>query len=317
MSDDKFTFNFDLPEKSHIQPKLLTPDAVINFRCYPGISCYNACCKCADITLTPYDVIRLKKRVGKTSTEFLKDHTVPFTMDADGVPGVKLRTTDAGACLFMDEKIGCTVYTDRPTACRYYPLGNMAMKHAEQKHEQQHFVLIKEEHCKGHDEPRPIKILDYRAEQNIEEYDGHNKEYFQLILKKKSAGPALGRPAPMSLQLFFMACFDPDRFRRFVLSDAFKKNYDLEASVYEKIADNDIELMYLGFRLLRQVLFAEASIKEHEGALEKRLEERQEVIEMRRKAEIAQARANDPYQAYKAEVEAEDIAEKDKKNRKE
>lgn len=316
MSDDKFSFNFDLPEKSHIQPKLLTPDAVINFRCYPGISCYNACCKCADITLTPYDVIRLKKRVGKTSTEFLKDHTVPFTMDADGVPGVKLRTTDEGACLFMDEKIGCTVYTDRPTACRYYPLGNMAMKHAEQKHEQQHFVLIKEDHCKGHDEPRPIKILDYRAEQNIEEYDGHNKEYFQLILKKKSAGPALGRPAQLSLQLFFMACFDPDRFRQFVLSDAFKNSYDIETSVYEKIAEDDIALMYLGFRLLRQVLFAEVSLKEHEGAYEKRAEERKEIHELRYQAEVARARANDPYQAYKAEVEAEDSVKKDSDNKK-
>lgn len=306
MSDDKFSFNFDLPEKSHIQPKLLTPDAVINFRCYKGISCYNACCKKADITLTPYDVIRLKKRVGKTSTEFLKDHTVPFTMDSDGVPGVKLRTTDEGACKFMDEEIGCTVYTDRPTACRYYPLGNMAMKHAEQKHEQQHFVLIREEHCKGHDEPRPIKILDYRAEQNIEEYDGHNKEYFQLILKKKSAGPALGRPAPMSLQLFFMACFDPDRFRQFVLSDGFRNSYDLEDSVYEKVASDDIALMYLGFRLLRQVLYAEVSIKEREGVFQKRAEERKEIYALRHKAEIARVRAADPYQAYKAETEEED-----------
>ena len=63
--------------------------------------------------------------------------------------------------------------------------------------------------------------------------------------------------------------------------------------------------MYFGFRLLRQVLFNEKTIPEVDGALEKRSEERKEVIEMRRKLEAEKAKANDPYQAYKAEVEAE------------
>ena len=145
---------------------------------------------------------------------------------------------------------------------------------------------------------------------SIKEYDGHNKEYFQLILKKKSAGQALGRPALKSLQLFFMACFDPDRFRQFALRDAFRKNDNLEDSLYVKIAADDIELMYLGFRLLRQVLFAEVSLKEHEGTCQKRAEARKETYEIRYSAEVARDRANDPYQAYKAEVDAEDNKKK-------
>ena len=39
----------------------------------------------------------------------------------------------------------------------------------------------------------------------------------QLVLKQKSAGPAIGKPSKASLQLFFMACYDIDRFRAFVL----------------------------------------------------------------------------------------------------
>lgn len=306
MSDNPFDFSSDMPVKSDVVPKILSPNATIKFRCYPGISCYNACCKHADITLTPYDIIRLKQHFGKTSEELLKSNTVPFTLDAQGLPGVKLRTTDEGACLFMDEKIGCTVYKDRPTACRYYPLGNLAMKKADEGHEQQHFVLIQEEHCKGHEEDRPIKILDYRAEQGIDDYDGHNKEFFQLILKKKSTGPAIGTPPELSLQLFFMACYDQDRFRRFVLNDSFRKTYDIEDELFEKLGKDDIELMYFGFRLLRQVLFGEITIKEQKDAYKTRLEERKEVIELRRQAEISRIRAKDPYQAYKAEVESED-----------
>ena len=309
MSDIKIE---DIPFKSDVMPSVLDPNTKIKFSCHKGISCWNACCKSADITLTPYDIVRLKKATGKDSSAVLKEHTVPFTMDSDGMPGVKLRTTDEGACLFMDEETGCTIYENRPTACRYYPLGNLSMKKADQAHENQHFVLVKEAHCMGHQEDREINIQDYRKEQKVEDYDQHNIEYFQLILKKKSMGPGVGKPPEMSLQLYFMACYDQDRFRRFVLSDAFKKNYELENEVYESIAQDDVALMYFAFRMLRQVLFNEKTIKEVDGILEKRAEERKEVIEMRRKLEIEKTMANDPYQAYKKEVETDNLDKGDK-----
>ena len=304
MSDIKIE---DIPFKSDVLPAVLEPDSDIKFSCHKGISCWNACCRHADITLTPYDILSLKKATGKDSSAVLKDHTVPFTMDSDGMPGIKLRTTDEGACLFMDEEAGCTIYENRPTSCRYYPLGNLSMKKANQAHENQHFVLIKESHCKGHEEDRTLNIQEYRAEQKVETYDQHNIEYFQLILKKKSMGPGVGKPPEMSLQLFFMACFDQDRFRRFVLSDSFRKNYKLEQELYDNIEKDDIALMYFGFRLLRQVLYNEKTIEEVNGALEKRVEERKEVIELRRKLEIEQIKANDPYMSYKLEVEEENL----------
>ncbi|HIE54217.1 MAG TPA: YkgJ family cysteine cluster protein, partial [Chromatiaceae bacterium] len=124
MSDEKF----DIPFKSPTLPTVLEPESRLKFNCHPGISCFNACCKMADITLAPYDILRLKKRLGMTSEEFLKAHTVPFPMDQDQVPGLKMRTTDEGACLFLDEEKGCTVYEDRPTVCRYYPLAMLTIR---------------------------------------------------------------------------------------------------------------------------------------------------------------------------------------------
>ena len=69
MSDDKL----DIPQQfaSPAVPALLTEDSVIRFQCYKGISCFNACCKHADVTLAPYDVLRLQKRLGMNSEEFL------------------------------------------------------------------------------------------------------------------------------------------------------------------------------------------------------------------------------------------------------
>ena len=133
MSED-----FDIPFKSNMVPKILGEDAKIQFRCHKGVSCFNACCKKADIPLTPYDVLRLKRRFGITSGEFLKQHTVPYEMDADKVPGIKMRTDEEGACLFVAGE-GCSVYEDRPAACRYYPVGHLAVKPKEEKTERTSF----------------------------------------------------------------------------------------------------------------------------------------------------------------------------------
>lgn len=276
---------FDIPFKSDVVPTMLSADSTIKFRCYQGISCYNACCKQADVTLTPYDIIRLKQRFDISSGELLKQYTVPFEMDADRVPGVKLKTTDEGACLFMNEE-GCSVYEDRPTACRYYPLGHLSLRHKDTSEDEAHYVLIEEPHCKGHQEDREIQIKDYLTEQDAAMFKEMNREWLQLILKKKSGGPSVGKPPESSLQLYFMACFDVDRFRRFVLSDAFKKSYELPETTYEVLRQDDIALMKFGFQLMRQVLFAEMTIPQQESAWEKRAREREEVWNARREVEM-------------------------------
>jgi Fe-S-cluster containining protein len=280
---------FDIPGQfaSPAVPELLTEDSTIQFRCYKGISCFNACCRHADVTLAPYDVFRLQKRLGMNSDEFLGKHTVPFQLDADGTPAIKLRTDDDGVCLFLDGENGCSVYEDRPTVCRYYPVALLNMREKDTYEARQQYSLVKEAHCKGHDEPREITLRDYRKEQGVEEYDEFNKSWYELILKKKSGGPGVGKPSEMSLQLFFMASFNFDMLRRFVLSDNFKTSYDLPDETYAEVAEDDIALMRLGNRLMRQALFGEKTIPERTGAWERRVRERKEVWEARAKAEVA------------------------------
>ena len=149
------------------------------------------------------------------------------------------------------------------------------------------YLLVKEEHCKGHEEDRELTVDEYRKEQEVAEFDKLNREWLQLILKKRSAGPpTVGKPSDMSLQLFFMASYDIDRFRRFVQSDSFQNSYDLGAEVLNELETNDIALMQFGMHFLKQVLFGETRIPEKAGAAEKRTQERGDIAEMRRKAEI-------------------------------
>ncbi|MCB1759261.1 MAG: YkgJ family cysteine cluster protein [Gammaproteobacteria bacterium] len=267
------------------QPELLDLHARMNFRCHRAIACFNACCKRADVMLTPYDLLRLKARIGKPSDELLRRHTVPFQMERDGLPGVKLRTDDAGVCTFLGAN-GCRIYSDRPTVCRYYPLGQLSILPAATGIGRTCYSLQLEEHCKGHREARTQSVEQYLRSQETAGYDEMNQGWLQLMLRRRSMGPALGRPPTVTLQLYFMACFDSDRFRRFVLSDNFRDSYLVEESTYLALAEDDISLMLFGVRFMRQVLFGERTIEEREGAWERRVEGRRAVWKARREAEI-------------------------------
>jgi hypothetical protein len=90
-----------------------------------------------------------------------------------------------------------------------------------------------------------------------------------------------------------MCSFDLDRFRRFVLSDSFKQSYKLDDGFYQEVKKDDIALMKFGFRLMKQVLFGELTIPEHEGIWDKRFEARKDIFELRRQAEIARRQKAD------------------------
>lgn len=297
----------DIPFTSPVVPKLINNEDTINFRCYQGISCYNDCCRQADITLTPYDILRLKRHLGISTTEVLAKHTVPFEMDTSGMPGIKLRTQDEQPiCLFMTDE-GCGVYEDRPSACRYYPMGLMTMHHAGTQDEEHGYCMVSESHCKGHQEDHKITVGQYRKEQGIEEYDEMNRQWYQIILKKRSAGPAIGKPTSTSFQLFFMASYDIDRFRRFVGSPSFKDTYPLGEERFTELAQDDIALLKFGYQLMKQVLFGEMTLPMKEGVLEERIEKRKDHIELQRHIEIEEhRRRSDQYKNSEKDAQSKD-----------
>jgi Fe-S-cluster containining protein len=254
-----------------VLPTMYEGSKEIQFSCHKGIGCWNACCSNIDISLTPYDIIRLKKRLGMTSTQFLRDYTVPHEMEKDGIAGVKFRPVENGtACRFMKPE-GCSVYEDRPTACRYYPVALLSMRRQDEYTDTQSYALVKEDHCLGHAVARQLTIDQYRQEQGVVEYDDLARGWRQLILKKKSTGPAIGAPSLKSRQLFFMACYDIDTFRDFVDSGAFGKLFKLGAEEKAMLMADDIELLQFSFRFLKQVLFGEQSIALDAEAAKERL----------------------------------------------
>ena len=262
---------------SPVTPEQFDEDHVIQFSCHKGIECFNACCKSIDIALTPYDILRLKNHLGMSSSEFLLKYTVPFEFSKDGMPGVKLLPTEGTThCQFVTDE-GCSVYNDRPTACRYYPVGLLSLRRADEYTDSTSYVMVQEDRCKGHNEPREITIRDYRKEQGVEEYDELSRGWRQMVLKMKSAGPSIGTPSKLSRQLFFMASYDLDRFREFTKSAGFLEAYDLDEAALQELYNDDLALLKFGYRFLLQVLFGEESIPMKADALDNRLRRKKEM----------------------------------------
>lgn len=294
--DDSKNLNTDM-HGSPVIPRTFDETKVIQFQCKKGISCWNACCSNIDISLTPYDILRLKNRFDMVSGVFLQKYTVPYEMDKNSIAGIKLRPVENGtACQFMTPE-GCSVYEDRPTACRYYPIALLSMRKQDEYVDSEAYALVKEEHCLGHNEARKITVAEYRKEQGLSDYDELARGWRQLILKKQSSGPTIGAPSKRSLELFFMVCYDLDRFSSFVASDGFNDLYDIEPEEMKKILSDDTELMLFGFRFLKQVLYGENTIDLKKDTLNKRKENYQ-VKASRMETEAAQRRSAEQDDAY-------------------
>lgn len=264
----------EIPHQSPLQPVELDADSEIQFDCHKGISCFNACCRNIDITLMPYDILRLKRRVGLTSSQWVANFTVPYPMDAHEMPGLKMATkAGSSECVFLREE-GCSVYEDRPSACRYYALGSMGVRRVASAKVDDIYFLVKEPHCKGHDEPKRLTVGQYRNSQGLEKYDEMNREWRDIVLKKRSAGPTIGKPSARSMQLFDMCSYDMDNFRDFIATDGFSQVFALDADEQTALMKDEDKLLLFACRFLKQVLFGEMTIAVKADGCRARLEKR-------------------------------------------
>jgi Fe-S-cluster containining protein len=87
-----------------------------------GYVCHRClkCCQHKLIQLNPYEIARLARNRGMTTSEFRSAWTM------DGV-GLYLAQTKSGTCVFLGGD-GCTVHPDRPLVCRLYPLGRQRQR---------------------------------------------------------------------------------------------------------------------------------------------------------------------------------------------
>ena len=246
------------PERILQDYQRLTLDDQFTFRCGGDLDCFTNCCRDVSIVLTPYDVLRLKKARRLDSTEFLEKYTLPLLNSQQMFPVVILRMDpETKKCPFVAER-GCEVYADRPWACRMYPLGVAAPQNPNSADRPFYFV-IEEELCHGHGRGPARLVREWIVEQGIEAYEMMGTPFQELTLHDFwNRGTPL---TPQQVEMFYMACYDLDRFRRFVFDSRFLALFEVDEARVEALRSDDEELLDFGIQWLCFSLFGDKTMK--------------------------------------------------------
>ena len=187
------------------------------FSCHPGVPCFTECCRMLELALTPYDVLRLRQSLKITSREVLDLYVIEEFEESDIFPRFYLTMVDDGraSCVFV-AKEGCSVYLDRPGACRAYPLGRATAVQNDGT-TKEHFVIIREEHCQGFSEKHSQNSTQYSIEQGSAPYNQFNDRVAELTLHSRIRNGF--RPNDEQRKLYTLALYDIDSFRTQLLDD--------------------------------------------------------------------------------------------------
>lgn len=227
-------------------------DSDFNFECHPGVECYTLCCHNVDMILYPYDIVRLKSSLGLDSEEFLRRFTTLEIGDNIYFPTVKLRLQDneSKACPFLAEK-GCSVYNDRPTACRTYPLERAVDRSRQKGAPEEFYFMTDHSYCLGHKEKKVFNIKSWLRSQRLFEHNTMNDlwtEIDTIFAGNPWKGEGL---AGEKQQLAFLVCYNIDGFRRFVDRHKLLGQFQLEKELRRRIGSDDSELLKFGFEWLK------------------------------------------------------------------
>ena len=224
------------------------------FKCSKSVPCFNECCRDLNQFLTPYDILRLKNNLGIPSDLFLQQYTTKHTGPESGLPVITLKPgyTSELKCPFVSSS-GCTVYMDRPSSCRTYPLVRVLTRSRETGRNTEQYLLIKEPHCQGFMQGQTNTVRNWIKEQGVESYNKMNDLLMEIISLKNRFMP--GQLSIKSEQFFYMACYNLDTFRSHVFDKGILDDIDLDSETLESIKKDDIELLKTGFKSVRIKIF--------------------------------------------------------------
>ena len=255
-----------------IEPVRLTEDSTFNFECKKGLTCFTKCCRGINIILTPYDIIRMKNRLQLSSEEFLAIYTEPKLLEKTDLPVVILKQMDdeQQSCPFVKDE-GCIIYEDRPTSCRYYPIGVASLSYKEDEDGGEFYFFVNEPHCEGVNEKKEWTVREWKENQGIDIHSDIIESWADLVVRKRSFPPNV-KLTEKSKNMFFMVSYNIDKFSKFVFESSFLTVYKVDDKTLETIKNDEVELMKFGFKWIKFFLFKQGEFEINQDAVEKRVE---------------------------------------------
>lgn len=227
------------------------------FSCSKDVPCFNQCCRDLNQFLTPYDILRLKNHFKISSNQFLDHYTVEHIGPETGLPVVSLKqNADSNStCPFVTDT-GCSVYPNRPSSCRAYPLARILSRSRETGQVTEHYALLKEAHCQGFDQDRKQTVEQWVTEQEIRVYNEMNDPLMEIIALKN-------RHIPGSLDIklrhiFHIAMYDLDQFRKNAFEENLFQGMNIDSNTLDRAAEDDTQLLKLAFGWIRYAFFGSA-----------------------------------------------------------
>ena len=229
------------------------------FACGPDVPCFNACCRDLNQFLTPYDIYRLKTRLGLSSQDFLNRYTIEHLGPQTGLPVVSLKAVPEKdlQCPFVSAD-GCQVYEDRPSSCRTYPLARAVTRSRETGELTEHFALMREAHCQGCEESRTQTVAEWIQDQELDLYNRFNDMLMEIISMKNQY-----HPAPLDFReqrMFHLGLYDLDGFRAHLEAHGLPEGVPVVESPADLLAD-DVKLLAFGHAWIKWALFGEVALR--------------------------------------------------------
>jgi len=256
----------DDDELKKLSGRRLAESEPFTFDCFPGIACFNQCCRNLNLFLYPYDVIRLKNRLAMSSDQFIDRYVAVVLRPAGFFPDVLLRMQDdnESLCPFVTEE-GCGAYTDRPDTCRKFPMEEGVRYGADPGKTERIYFFKPPDFCRGPREPRTWTPTGWARSPDDVIYDELTLEWAEL--KALFQNDPWGREGPggPKAKMTFMTAYNIDRFREFVFNSSFLKRYKVKTALRKKLETEDLELLRFGFDWIKFMLWGSPSKKFRPG----------------------------------------------------
>jgi Fe-S-cluster containining protein len=230
----------------------ISSESSFRFHCHPGLVCFNRCCREATIILSPYDILRLSRSLGLPTGEFLRRNTRREAEGYSGLPLVLVKPARTGSCPFLGEA-GCTVYGDRPAACRLFPLTQGSEITTEGVID--HYFLRRPDYCQGFAGEKEWTVATWQADQGFAEFDRPRRPWLRLLLQQ--AQPDRTLQDDRILSQFYMVAYDLDAFRTFVFESAILPAHRLTLEEALPLRTDDLALLRFSAAYLEHLLFPE------------------------------------------------------------
>ena len=172
---------------------------------------------------------------------------------------LRMLDDDHKSCPFVRED-GCIVYEDRPTTCRYYPIGVASLSHKAEAGDEEFYFFVNEPHCLGLEEDQEWTVSEWRKDQGVDIHDDINAGWTDLVVRKRSFPPNL-KLTEEGKKMFFLVSYNIDKFKQFVFESSFLDRYEIDAETVEKIKHDEIALLEFGFRWIKWVLYKDGDFK--------------------------------------------------------